>query len=167
MMYKAIGYHGTNKEAANDIKNNGINVSFNTDDKFLGQGFYLWRDSLKRARRWAAKPDNTSVAVLAVEIESKHDEMLNFTSREWGNERELLDIFFRYFKKKNKSFGEFIDFLRKEENLKINVITILDLGRKPKLIPMPKEINFAYGDIQICVKDMSVVKNIYEVNYED
>jgi len=152
MKYKAIGYHGTSRDGADTLLEKGIDFKRRSDDVFLGRGFYLWRDSYTRAKTW-----HKSEVVLETEIDTKQENILNFTTSENDNEKMILKIYFEHFEPKNIYFGEYIDFLI-DNGVNIQMTTILDLTNKHILFPTqdPTEINdktiLAYGDIQICIK---------------
>jgi len=164
MNYYAIGYHGTCKVGANKILSNGIDFGRRSDDVFLGCGFYVWRDSVERAKAW-----NSSESVIEIILECNHDEMLNFTSMNWNNERYIMKLYFDDFLPKKIYFGEFIDFLI-ANGVDIKLVSILDLKNRKTLLPIQDPIFstdktiFSYGDIQICIKSQNVVKSIFERN---
>ena len=160
--FKAIGYHGTDNETLE------INFALPKNDVFLGRGFYIWRDSYERAKTW-----KNSLYVYEVEVSCSKDEMLNFTSVNWNQELDIMKLYLKYFKPKKIYFGEFIDFLIDEMDVDIKLVTIMDLKNKPTKIHIQdpyKNKNktiFSYGDIQICIKDNSVLaKDIQKVTYE-
>lgn len=163
----ATGFHGTTIESAKKILEN-IDYKLNKGDKFLGEGFYLWRDSYESALRWngggcvGLKPKDKSV--IGVEINTLKDETLNFTSFNWNSEKTLIKI---YLKLKSKlSFGEFIDFMIKN-NVDINLVVIADLKTEPTIINVDKGIKFAQADIQMCVKNSKPISNVIEIKNED
>jgi len=157
MNYYAIGYHGTNTEGANKILNDGIDFSRRSGDVFLGCGFYIWRDSFERAKVW-----NGSNEVIEISLECNHDEMLNFTSMNWNNEKYIMKLYFEYFLPKKIYFGEFIDFLI-TNGVDIKLVSVLDLKNKKTQLPIQDPIEsknktiFSYGDIQICIKSKDVI----------
>ena len=168
MKYYAIGYHGTTEDGADTILNSGIDFSRREGDVFLGRGFYVWRDSCHVAKDW-----KNSKAVLEVKIECPQDEMLNFTSRIWNNENDIIALYLEYFLPKNIYFGEFIDFLIAND-IDIKLITVIDLKTKNKTISIPiqdplnpkNKTIFSYGDIQLCIKHQDIVSNLREVDDE-
>jgi len=156
----AIGYHGTDAKYTPAILS-GIDFAKNKGDKFLGQGFYLWRDSYDRAYKWSQSTRNfEDIDILYVKVESKKEYVLNFTSQSWGKENMLLEMHKEHFS--DKTFGEFIDYLIYHKGLEINIIVIIDLTKNQTTFNIKdgeKETNFAFGDIQICLKnDRPVVK---------
>jgi hypothetical protein len=167
MNYEAIGYHGTDKEGARRILNEGIDFQRRGEDVFLGRGFYVWRDSYARAKRW-----KRSEEVIEVKISCKRDEMLNFTSRDWNDEKGILEIYFHYFKQRKVYLGEFIDLLI-DHNVDIKLVTIFDMTNKRTKIHIQDPYNkkdrtiFAYGDIQICLKSDEVIVDKRKVTNND
>jgi len=169
MNYYAVGYHGTTEEGADTILNSGIDFSRREGDVFLGRGFYVWRDSFHVAKDW-----RNSKVILEVKIECPQDKMLNFTSRIWNNELDIMKLYLKYFKPKEIYFGEFIDFLI-DNNVDIKLVTIVDLKTKNKTISIPiqdpekenAKTIFSYGDIQICIKSDIIIDNnsIQKVDY--
>lgn len=87
--FKAIGYHGTDKVIS---EKKHINFNHNEfKDHFLGRGFYLFRDSPKRALHWTTnKHDGIMNNVIEVEIEIPENEVLNFSSSIWSHEIKIL-----------------------------------------------------------------------------
>lgn len=160
----AVGYHGTNKKFVKNILG-GIDFSRNKGDKFLGQGFYLWRDSYERAYKWAKRDCvEDEISVICAKINSCKENCFNFTSYVWNNEKEYFDIYLKDFN--HLTFGEFIDLLIEESNLEINLIMIADLKDKPKTVCIEDEdnkTNFAHVDIQICLKNKKAIENLVEV----
>lgn len=160
----AIGYHGTDAQYTPRILSN-IDFTINKGDKFLGQGFYLWRDSYDRAYEWSqATKSFQNIDILYVKVECKKEYVLNFTSQSWGNENMLLEMHKNYFS--NKTFGEFIDYLIYYEYLEINMIVIIDLTKNQTIFNIKdrkNETNFAFGDIQICLKNDKTIIEIDKV----
>ena len=167
MNYYAIGYHGTTEEGAEIILDSGIDFSRREGDVFLGRGFYVWRDSYKRAKIW-----NSAQKVIESQIKCPQDEMLNFTSINWNNELDIIKLYLKYFKPKEIYFGEFIDFLIDELGVDIKLITIMDLKNRATKIHIQDPLNrknktiFSYGDIQLCIKHQDIVSNLREVDDE-
>ena len=160
--FKAIGYHGTNDR---DLK---IDYILPQNDVFLGRGFYIWRDSYQRAKTW-----KNSKCIYEVKLTCPKDEMLNFTSVGWNKELDIMKLYLKYFKPKNIYFGEFIDFLIDEMGVDIKLVTIMDLKNRATKIHIQDPKNesnktiFSYGDIQMCIKEKSVlVKDIQKVSDE-
>ena len=159
----AIAYHGTKKDCVEKILKE-INFKLNQGDKFLGQGFYLWRDSYERAFLWKGTEGNIrkeEKAVIYAKIEEDKEKTLNFTSFNWNKEKDLLRIYNDYFSKKIY-FGEFIDMLI-ENDLEINLVLIADLRKTPNIIFVDK-FKFAYTDIQICLKNKNCIKELEEIS---
>lgn len=162
---KLIGYHGTdNKELENKDK---IYINHNRDDCFLGKGFYLFRDSFKRAEKWTYHKNYDKKYVLEVMVDVNEENLLNFCST--AND-EIILKFFRLYEKFCEEFnvylGTFIDFLLEIMEVDIQVVIAIDLREKSKHIFFPVEKDeidrtvFAIGDIQICIKDKKVIKEI-------
>ncbi len=162
--FKSLGYHGTDMvmETKDDIK-----FQYKLyQDHFLGCGFYLWRDSPHRAKTWTKKQHtNNTNSVLEVEIEVNQNDILNFTSSKWSSEFEILKMFSEVCKARNIHFGSFIDFLIYELGVDIKAITMIDLKTKNHFIPIKstQETLFAYGDIQICVKNKDIINYLRKV----
>ena len=159
----AIAYHGTKKCFVKSILEE-INFQYNSGDKFLGQGFYLWRDSYDRAFVWQGvsteRIKKEEKAVIYAKIEDEKNKTLNFTSYNWNKEKDLLRIYNDYFSEKIY-FGEFIDMLI-EKDLEINLVIIADLRKDPNIIKIDN-IHFAYSDIQICLKNKTPIKELNEI----
>ncbi len=173
ILYKAVGYHGTTKDAVqNFLEEDGIDCTYKMGkEPFLGGGFYLWRDSYKRALKWSENhagdiPEDQSV--LEVDIECHSEEMLNFTSTVWNNEQVMIKAYLSAVDTLKEGgvgvfyFGHFIDsFIQCNTNIKL--VTMHDLTNKLQMFnikdpaDIQKETNFAFGDIQLCVKDPSVM----------
>jgi len=156
----AIGYHGS------DSQNLKVDYNLPKNDVFLGRGFYIWRDSHSRATAW-----KSSKYVYKVELSCQKEQMLNFTSISWNKELDIMKLYLRYFKPKEIYFGEFIDFLIDEEGVDIKLIAIMDLKNQLTKIHIQDPKNkrnktiFSYGDIQICIKDDSVLtKDIQRID---
>jgi len=160
----AIGYHGTDARYTPSILS-GIDFAINKGDKFLGQGFYLWRDSYNRAYKWSQSTRNfESIDILYVKVECKKEHVLNFTSQSWGKENMLLEMHKEHFS--DKTFGEFIDYLVYHKDLDINMIVIIDLTKNQTTFNIKdgeSETNFAFGDIQICLKNNRPILKIDKV----
>lgn len=162
--FKSLGYHGTDMviESKDDIK-----FQYKLyQDHFLGCGFYLWRDSPHRAKSWTENQHKKNTnSVLEVELEANQDEILNFTSSKWSSEFEILKMFSEVCKTKNIHFGSFIDFLIYELGVDIKAIAMIDLKTKNHFVPIKstQKTLFAYGDIQICVKNKDIIKNLKKV----
>ena len=152
--FEAVGYHGTDKKYVTSILTS-INFAYNKGDKFLGQGIYLWRDSYDRACKWANKTKNfNNLSVIAFKIKCSKQNTLNFTSKSWNNEGELLELWKNNFS--NLAFGEFLDEMIYNNDMSINLIIIIDLTDKLKTFYIDdngSRTNFALGDIQICLKN--------------
>ena len=169
MNYYAVGYHGTTEEGADIIldKSHGIDFSRREGDVFLGRGFYVWRDSCHVAKNW-----KNSKVIIEVKIECPQDEMLNFTSRIWNNELDIMKLYLKYFKPKEIYFGEFIDFLIDELGVDIKLITIMDLKNRATKIHIQDPLNhknktiFSYGDIQLCIKHKDIISEPREIDDE-
>ncbi len=162
--FHAIGYHGTDNKYVENILNE-IDYSFNKGDKFLGQGMYLWRDSYDRAYKWASKTKECeNVGVIAFQIKCNKENVLNFTSQSWNKEEELLTLWQQSFS--SLSLGEFFDMMIYENSLKINLIVIMDLNKEPNIIRVEDKrsiANFAFGDIQICLKNNTPIESKKEI----
>jgi hypothetical protein len=65
---RAIGYHGTSKEAARRILSSGFEISRNEYD-WLGDGAYFFQDAPLRAREWAEQRFGAEAAVIGAEID--------------------------------------------------------------------------------------------------
>ena len=160
----AIGYHGTSEDFTPAILS-GINFTLNKGDKFLGQGFYLWRDSHDRAYKWSQKTKNfNKIDIILVEMECNKKNVLNFASQSWNNEEDLIQMYLNYFK--HLSFGEFLDYLIYDKGNNINIVVIIDLTKNITTFSIKdkrSETNFAFGDIQICLKNNKPIKNIEKV----
>ncbi|MCT7488763.1 hypothetical protein N5T63_07615 [Aliarcobacter cryaerophilus] len=159
----AVAYHGTKKSFVGSILTK-INFQHNVGDKFLGQGFYLWRDSYERALVWkgvSSYPiEKEEKAVIYAKIEEQKNKTLNFTSYNWNQEKDLLRIYNDYFSE-DIFFGEFIDMLI-AKGLEINVVIIADLRKEPNIIKID-DMHFAYTDIQICLKNDKPIVELLEV----
>lgn len=168
MNYYAVGYHGTSEEGGAIILSKGIDFLRREGDVFLGRGFYVWRDSFHVAKDW-----KDSKAILEVKIECPQDEMLNFTSRIWNNENDIMALYLKYFLPQEIYFGEFIDFLI-DNNVDIKLVTIVDVKntRKRLFLPIqdPKSRDktvFSYSDIQICLKSKDIlIEKLKKVEFE-
>ncbi|OCL93693.1 hypothetical protein [Aliarcobacter thereius] len=162
--FLANAYHGTKKCFVESILTK-VDFQHNSGDKFLGQGFYLWRDSYERALVWQGIPgsriNKEEKAVIYARIEDEKSKTLNFTSYNWNQEKDLLRIYNDYFSD-TIYFGEFIDMLIRKD-LEINLVIIADLRTKPNIIKIDK-IHFAYSDIQICLKNDLPIKDLKEVS---
>jgi len=146
--FYAVGYHGADKKHIRNILN-GIKFALNKGDKFLGQGFYLWRDSYERAFKWAKSRFNKPTVVLA-KIKCKKGNVLNFTSRSWEKEKELINIYLNFFS--DMYFGEFLDMIIYDYKENYNLVVVSDLGSKALPI-MVDNVTFVFSDTQICVKN--------------
>lgn len=162
--FYAVGYHGTNKIYVDNIVDS-TNFKLNSGDEFLGEGFFVWRDSYDRAYRWAKKRnDIEDISVIYVKIQGIKDNCLNFTSFNWNNESELIQIYLEDFK--NYSFGEYIDFLISNE-VEIDAVIIADLTDDYTIIPIKDgTTHFAQVDIQICLKNKEFIDDIKGINNE-
>jgi len=184
-VFKAVGYHGTNKIMSNIfLKNNGIDCTWkHGDDVFLGGGFYLWRDSYYRAYSWSDRhaDESQNHAVVEVEIECLNDDMLNFTTTKSGNDNKELKFFKLYIKiidaLQNDNliglhFGRFIDYMI-TEGVDIKLVSVHDLSAQLKAFEIQdpdiqdNKTYFALGDIQMCVKCDSIIRNKREVTNEN
>ncbi len=159
---KIIGYHGTNNLS---LDFEGIDDNYGKfEDHFLGRGFYLFRDSKKRAYQWAKNRYKNSVKVLEVEIEIEEEKILNFTSTNWEGEVEIIELFVEVCNNFNIFFGDFLDFLIDEIGIEIAAIMVIDLKTKNYFIPIQAERKlktlFAFGDIQVCIKDKRIIKSV-------
>ena len=87
--------------------------------------------------------------------------MLNFTSTNWGNELDVLELFLEICKKHNVHFGVFLDLLIDKFKVEIDAIAMIDLRNKSHFVPIvsePHKTLFAFGDIQICIKTEKVIE---------
>ena len=154
----AIGYHGALESDINKILD-GIRFDLNPGDRFLGQGFYMWRDSYFRAKAWRGigeKRENVEKrSVVRSDILAERENTLNFTSYKWNNELNILKMYSEV--STSMSFGEFLDYLIYKKDLSINLIVISDLTAKPKTIKVDHNIEFAYTDIQMCAKNQKCI----------
>ena len=93
-------------------------------------------------------------------IEVDFNRMLNFTSTNWGNELDVLELFLEVCKKYNIHFGIFLDLLIDKFGVEIDAIAMIDLRDKSSFIPIISEHKtlFAFGDIQICIKGKDIIK---------
>jgi hypothetical protein len=159
-----VGFHGTNKKFASDIIKE-LNFSLNEGDKFLGQGFYLWRDSFERAKKWAKRTINEQeISIIYVRICSEKDRVLNFTSFNWNNEKELVSIYLESFRE--LYFGQYLDLLIKEGMIDIDLVMIADLKNELNIIKVDDGLNstnFACVDLQICLKNGNPIESIGEI----
>ncbi|MCG3701634.1 hypothetical protein L5F41_05950 [Aliarcobacter butzleri] len=160
----AIGYHGALQSDIDKILSE-IKFDLNKGDRFLGQGFYLWRDSYLRAKVWRGvgeKRSNTEErSVIRVQIEDNIKNTFNFTSYKWNNELKILNMYSEL--DSNLSFGEFLDFLIYEQKLEINLIIISDLTAAPKIINVDNNIQFAYSDTQMCAKNLNCITKVEKI----
>jgi len=136
----------------------------------------LWRDSYKRALKWSknhAGDDYENQAVLEVNLECESEDMLNFTSTEWNNEQGVIKAYLGAIKALESSghifyFGHFLDSLIANDT-DIKLVTMHDLTDEMHILnvkapeDMEKETNFAFGDIQLCVKDASIIISKKEI----
>ena len=156
--FYAVGYHGTDKQHIQNILN-GINFALNKGDKFLGQGFYLWRDSYERAFRWAKNRFDDPTVVLA-KIKCKKENVLNFTSRNWNNEKELIELYLQNFS--DIYFGEFLDMMIYDFKENYSLVVVSDLGSK-SLPVMIDNVIFVFSDTQVCVKNEKPIEVYGEI----
>lgn len=101
--------------------------------------------------------------------------MLNFTSTEWNNEQAVIKAYLGAIKTLKENglgvfyFGHFLDsFIQNETEIKL--VTMHDLTDDIHIVniqapeDIEKETNFAFGDIQLCVKDPSIIVSKREVS---
>lgn len=100
--------------------------------------------------------------------------MLNFTSTEWNNEQGVIKAYLLAIETLKESgmgvfyFGHFLDSLIKNKT-EIKLVTMHDLTDTMNILNIKapedaeKETNFAFGDIQLCLKDASVIVSKREV----
>lgn len=164
--FKAVGYHGTDRQisSVNDI--DFYHKQF--QDHFLGRGFYLFRDSSKRALNWSKKQHTSDERgrVLEVKIKVPENEILNFSSSSWTYELDIFELYVEICRKHKIFFGSFIDFLIDELSVDIKALIMIDLKTKNHFIPINSNSYslFAYGDIQICVKNSNIIKKIKQLD---
>lgn len=159
-----IGFHGTNKKFVSNIES-GINFSLNRGDKFLGQGFYLWRDSFERAKKWAKRTiKDDEISIIYVRINAETKRILNFTSFNWNNEKDLVNIYLNDFK--DLYFGEYLDFLIDKKLIDVDLVMIADLKDEFNIIRVDDGLNstnFACVDLQVCLKNANSIEYVGEV----
>ena len=82
MKYQAIGFHGTDSNAAADIRDNGFDSTRAARNAFLGPGFYFWDNSEERAWYWVNsspdQDDGKTVIKAAIDL----SEYLDLTTQE-------------------------------------------------------------------------------------
>lgn len=75
-----IGFHGTSRDAAARILDRDV-VFSNQSYDWLGDGFYLWKDSPWRAQEWAEIRHGSDAAVVAVRVDL--DGCLDLLNPKW------------------------------------------------------------------------------------
>lgn len=132
----------------------------------MGRGFYLFRDSFKRAKNWTDEQHSgENKKVIEVELDINSEDILNFTSTHWGYELDFIEFYLKVCRSKKIHLGSFIDFLIDEMNVDIKAIAMIDLKTKNHLIPVSSEkyTLFAYGDVQICLKEKKPIMKFVEI----
>ncbi len=182
-IFKAVGYHGTNEDSVNSFLENNIDCTYRRNqDIFLGGGFYLWRDSYYRAYNWSARhSDGNDNAVLEVNVKCNNEEMLNFTTTSSGQDNKELKFLKLYLKvvealqesgHNGLYFGRFIDYLI-DTGVDIKLVSVHDLTHDLKLFVLQdpsdgkNKTHFALGDIQMCIKDDTLIQNKQKVSCEN
>lgn len=91
------GYHGTSQEKAEDILDEGYDLSQNPYD-WLGHGAYFFQDGPERAARFAGKweDENSEIAVLKSEINlNRRGTCIDFLDTKWNNVMQVAYERFR------------------------------------------------------------------------
>jgi hypothetical protein len=133
-----VGYHGTNRQAAESILANGFEPSQNEYD-WLGTGVYFWQDAPYRAWDWSCtharwKHPQDEPAVIRSIIQIRRSECMDLL--DWKSENSWADLLDAAHK-----------FLRKRQDLPKQ-----RSGRNAKLHPLDKVI-IDYVIDKILVKD--------------
>ena len=79
---RAIGYHGTSRQAALIVLRDGFRVSRNAYD-WLGDGVYFFQDAPNRAREWAAQRYGADGVVIRSII--RLDDCLDLLDIQWND----------------------------------------------------------------------------------
>lgn len=77
---EVTGFHGTSRQAAEEIIEQGFRPSRNVYD-WLGDGIYFFQDGLERARGWAKQEHGDDGAVLRAKISL--DGCMDLLDRRW------------------------------------------------------------------------------------
>lgn len=160
--YVVIAWHGTSKENAEKIiKNNNFLISKN-EDEWLGQGIYFMENNKFWACQWAKKGKhryNQPVAIKVL-ICARSSEVFDFQKDEWFRlfhkmRNELINR--KIIKENEKADGRVIDFICSQAQKKNKPIKVVRhfYGYKQNFS------NFLNVQVQICVKDQSVIRKIY------
>ncbi len=137
--FKAIAYHGSDDINLKEIEDIDFDYKKHKDH-FLGRGFYLFRDSFKRAKNWTDEQHSgENKKVIEVELDINSEDILNFTSTHWGYELDFIEFYLKVCRSKKIHLGSFIDFLIDEMNVDIKAIAMIDLKTKNHLIPVSPE----------------------------
>ena len=163
--FKAIAYHGSDDINLKEIEDIDFDYKKHKDH-FLGRGFYLFRDSFKRAKNWTDEQHSgENKKVIEVELDINSEDILNFTSTHWGYELDFIEFYLKVCRSKKIHLGSFIDFLIDEMNVDIKAIAMIDLKTNNHLIPVSSEkyTLFAYGDVQICLKEKKPIMKFVEI----
>src|SRR3990167_10256340 len=92
------GYHGTNREDAEQILKEGFKLSANEYD-WLGDGVYFFQDAPHRAWEWVEEHFGTKAAVIGARIGVENcSELLDV---DWASRfTEMYDKFLKFYKEK-------------------------------------------------------------------
>ncbi len=105
--FKAIAYHGSDDINLKEIEDIDFDYKKHKDH-FLGRGFYLFRDSFKRAKNWTDEQHSgENKKVIEVELDINSEDILNFTSTHWGYELDFIESYLKVCRSKKIHLGSF------------------------------------------------------------
>jgi hypothetical protein len=77
------GFHGTTRDAADEIIETDFKLTAPDSSPFLGEGVYFFENQLSQAKRWARRVcANSGKAAAVIRSNIRHGKLLNLTDKE-------------------------------------------------------------------------------------
>ena len=160
--YIVIAWHGTSERNAKKIIQSNNFLISEDEDEWLGKGIYFIESNKFWACRWAKKGKHkyNQSAAIKVLICARSDEVFDFQKDEWfrlfhKTKKELIEQ--GIINEKEKTDGHVIDFIcrlyEKKDEKSIKIVRNF-YGYTQE------NSNFLNVQVQICVKDPSVISEI-------
>lgn len=154
-----IGYHGTNKKAADSIIKNQIFNKSTKKNEWLGEGVYFY-ELLEKAQWWSEKKHSPTIIEATISV--SEDKLLNLDK---PSEEDKLAEFIKFIDKSEKQFIFSSDKTERRcqiitmymQYIDYNVVIGTFVSTNKKYKNELDEIGYIRTERQICVHDTSCI----------
>lgn len=171
-----VGFHGTNKTAANTILKEKRFIPKENKNHWLGQGVYFFREDNEQAMSWAIQQAEDTkepeAVVLKVDINVEKKYFFNLNSRVdlfrlkgivTSIHEKLHKIEFELSPKDDEEFDAHAYRCAIIDLIPINLIKIVQNNfsfKQPRALKLPEfeQMDIKMHSIQVCVRDLELIK---------